>query len=120
MIKVNGVAAALAAGTALLLVIGLAFPSRVSAQTPAQGQALGILLLLGLGPRPAAQPPADAKKPDGAVKKAAPADAKKPDGVAKKAAPTSGKPVRLTSDLVNGRMVVRSVEVTDGPRAKQD
>jgi hypothetical protein len=103
MIKVNRVAAALAAGTALLLVIGLAFPSRVSAQTPAQGQALGILLLLGLGPRPGAQPPADAKKPDGA---------------AKKAAPTSGKPVRLTSDPVNGRMVVRSVEVTDGPRAK--
>ena len=114
MIKVNRVTAALAVGSAVLLVIGLVFPSRVLAQTPGQGQALGILLLLGLGARPGAQPPAEAKKPDGAAKKAAQAEAKKPDGVtrktaateakkpdgvAKKDAPTPGKPVRLASDL---------------------
>jgi hypothetical protein len=114
MIKINRVTAALAVGSTLLLVIGLVLPSRVLAQTPAQGQALGILLLLGLGARPGAQPPAEAKKPDGLAKKAAQAEAKNPDGVTKKAAatearksdgvakkdaPTPGKPVRLASDL---------------------
>jgi hypothetical protein len=114
MIKINRVTAALAVGSALLFVIGPVFASRVLAQTPGQGQALGILLLLGLAPRPGAQPPADAKKPDGVAKKAAQAEAKKPDGVTKKAAaaeakkpdgvakkdtPAPGKPVRLASDL---------------------
>jgi hypothetical protein len=114
MIKINRVVAALAAGSALLLVIGLVLPARVLAQTPGQGQALGILLLLGLGARPGAQPPAEAKKPDGLARKAAQAEAKSPDGVtkraaateakksdgvAKKDAPTPGKPVRLASDL---------------------
>ena len=112
MIKINRVTAALAVGSTLLLVIGLVLPSRVLAQTPGQGQALGILLLLGLGARPGAQPPAEAKKPDASAKKAAQAEAKKPvtkkaaateakkpDGVAKKDAPAPGKPVRLASDL---------------------
>ena len=114
MIKINRVVAALAASSALLLVIGLVFPARVLAQTPAQGQALGILLLLGLGARPGAQPPGEAKKPDGVATKAAHAEAKKPDGVAKKTAateakkpdrvakkdaPAPGKPVHLASGL---------------------
>jgi hypothetical protein len=114
MIKNNRVVAALAAGSALLLVIGLVLPARVLAQTPAQGQALGILLLLGLGARPGTQPPREAKKPDGVAKKAAQAEAKKPDGlaktsaateakkpdgVAKKDTPAPRKPVRLASDL---------------------
>jgi len=128
MIKINRVTAALAVGSALLFVIGPVFASRVLAQTPGQGQALGILLLLALSPRPDAPPRAEAKKLDGVVKKAAPAEAKKPapteakkpDGVAKKDAPTLGKPVRQTSDLSNGHVVVRSVEAADGPRAKQD
>ena len=99
MIKINRVAAALAVGSAFLLVIGLVLPARVLAQTPGQGQALGILLLLGLGARPGAQPPAEAKKPDGVTKRVATTEAKKADGLAKKDAPTPGKPVRLASDL---------------------
>ena len=115
MIKINRVVAALAASSALLLVIGLVFPARVLAQTPAQGQALGILLLLGLGARPGAQSPgeakkppdgvakkaaqAEAKKPDGVTRKAAATEAKKPDGVAKKDAPAPGKPLHLASGL---------------------
>jgi hypothetical protein len=87
---------ALAITTTLLLVTCLALPSRVFAQTPGQGQALGILLLLGLGPQAAAQPPAEAKKPDGA---------------AKQAARTPAKPAPKASAQLNGRMVVGSVEV---------
>lgn len=103
MSKVNRAAGALAISSILLLVIGLALPSRVSAQTPEQGQAVGILLLLGLASRPSAQRPAETKKPD---------------GVMKKAAQTLGKLARPTSDRLKGRMVVGSVEASDSPRTK--
>jgi hypothetical protein len=103
MSKVNRAAGALAISSILLLVIGVALPSRVSAQTHGQGQAVGILILLGLASRPAAQPPAEAKKPD---------------GVLKKAAQTPGKLIRLTSDRLNGRMVVGSAEASDSPPTK--
>jgi len=110
MIKVNRVTGALAFGTALLLVIGLTFPSRVVAQTAGQGQAIGILILLGLAPRSGAQPPAEAKKPE---------------GTAKKAAQTPGKIVRRTavpptSGPSKERLAVQSVAAIDAPRAKQD
>lgn len=53
--KCSRVAGVLAVGNALLLVVGLGLPSRVNAQTPAQGQTLAILFLIGLGgPRSAA------------------------------------------------------------------
>lgn len=103
MSKVNRAAGALAISSILLLVIGLTLPSRVSAQTPGQGQAVGILLLLGLASRPGAQPPAEAKKPD---------------RVTKKAAQAPGKQARPTSDRFNGRMVVGSVEASDSARTK--
>ena len=108
MITVHRVTGALAFGTALLLVIGLTLPSRVAAQTAGHGQAMGILLLLGLAPRSGAQPPAEAKKPDGA---------------AKKAARTPGKIIRPNSDPPNshrlkGRPAVQSVAAIDAPRAK--
>ena len=96
MSKVNRAAGALAISSILLLVIGLALPSRVSAQTPGQGQAVGILILLGLASRPGAQPPAEAKK----------------------AAQTPAKLARPTSDRLNGRMVVGSAEASDSPRTK--
>jgi len=105
MIHVNRVIGAFAFGTALLLVIGLTFPSRVVAQTAGQGQAIGILVLLGLAPRSSAQPPAEAKKPE---------------GTARKAAQTPGKIVRPTSHPSKGRPAVQSVAATDAPRAKQD
>ena len=114
MITVNRVTGALAFGTALLLVVGLVvgltFPSRVAAQTAGQGQAIGILLLLGLSPRSGAQRPAEAKKPEGAAKKAAHAQ-------------TPGKTVRRTADPptsgpVKEHPAVRSVAAIDAPRAK--
>jgi hypothetical protein len=82
----------------------------VAAQTAGQGQAIGILLLLGLAPRSGAQPPAEAKKPG---------------GPAKKAAQTPGKIVRPTSDLpmshpLKARIAAQSVAANDDPRAKQD
>lgn len=104
MIKLNRVAGTLAVGTALLLVTGLALPPRVLAQTPSQGQFLGILLLLGLGARQNTKPPANAKKSD---------------EVAKKAAPASGKGVSVASDPFNGHMAIRSVERTVDPRTRR-
>ena len=103
MSKVYRAAGVLAISSVLLLVIGLVLPPRVSAQTPGQGQAVGLLILLGLASRPGAQPPAEAKKPDGALKKAA---------------QTPGKLTRMTSDRLNGRMVVGSAEASDSPRTK--
>lgn len=47
--KYSRVAGVLAVGSALLLVVGLGLPSLVNAQTPAQGQTLAILFLIGLG-----------------------------------------------------------------------
>jgi hypothetical protein len=105
MTKRNRVVGTVAVSSALLLVIGLALPSRVRAQTPGQGHAVGLLLLLGLGPRPVARPPVEEKTPGGVVKSVA---------------RHGGKLVRLTYDYLNGRMVVRSVEVTEGPRVKQN
>lgn len=103
MIKIDSFVAALAVSTALFLVIGVTVPSRALAQTPGQGQALGILLLLGLGARPGAQPPAQDKKSD---------------GVANKAARAPGKLVAPNPDRSNGRTVGRSAEVADGSRAR--
>lgn len=103
MNKVNRVAGVLAISSVLLLVIGLVLPSRVSAQTPGQGHAVGILILLGLASRPGAQPAAEAKKPDGALKKAAQAPR---------------KPTPMTSDRLNGRMVVGSADASDSNRTK--
>ena len=103
MSKVSRVAGVLAISSVLLLVIGLVLPPRVSAQTPGQGQAVGILILLGLASRPGAQPPAEAKKPD---------------GVLKKAAQTPGKLVRMTSDRLSGRLVVGSADASDRRHTK--
>ena len=103
MSKVNRVAGVLAISSVLLLVMGLVLPPRVSAQTPGQGQAVGILILLGLASRPGAQPPAEAKKPDGVVKKAA---------------QTPRKLIPMTSDRLNGRLMVGSAEASDSSRIK--
>jgi hypothetical protein len=97
MIKVDSFTDALVVGTALFLLVGVTLPSRALAQTPGQGQAVGILLLFGLSARPGAQAPAEAKKPDGVANKAA--------RTPMKAAPPSAK-------------AGRSVEVADGARAK--
>jgi hypothetical protein len=99
MIKVDSFTDALVVGTALFLLVGVTLPARALAQTPGQGQAVGILLLLGLGARPGMQ---------------APAESKKPDGVARKAARTAEKPAPPSES----RMAGRSVEVPDGARAK--
>jgi len=99
MIKVDSFTDALVVGTALFLLVGVTLPSRALAQTPGQGQVVGILLLLGLGARPGVQ---------------ALAEGKKPDGVAKKATRTPEKPAPPGA----ARMAGRSVEVPDGARAK--
>jgi hypothetical protein len=99
MIKVDSFTDALVVGTALFLLVGVALPSRALAQTPGQSQAVGILLLLGLGARPGTQ---------------APAESKKPDGVAKKAARSLEKPAPPSAARIAGR----SVEVADGARAR--
>jgi hypothetical protein len=99
MIKVDSFTDALVVGTALFLLVGVTLPSRALAQTPGQGQAVGILLLLGLGARPGTQ---------------APAESKKPDGVAKKAARALEKPAPPSA----ARLAGRSVEAADGARAK--
>ena len=101
MTKVDSFTAALVVGTALFLVLGVTLPPRALAQTPGQGQALGILLLLGLGPRPGAPPPSEDTKSAGVAKKAAP-----------------GKLTPPNSNRLNGGMIGRSAEVADGSRAR--
>lgn len=113
--KFSRVAGVLAVGFALLLVVAL--PSRVTAQTPAQGQALAILLLLGLGPRPGAPQAIQGQK-------AAPAsvgagtERRALDKVAKKPQRPEGGPVRV--DEVNGRKLVRTVEISEAARGRQN
>ena len=95
----------------------VALPSRVTAQTPAQGQALAILLLLGLGPRPGAPQAIQGQK-------AAPAsvgagtERRALDKVAKKPQRPEGGPVRV--DEVNGRKLVRTVEISEAARGRQN
>ena len=117
--KFSRVAGVLAVGNALLLVVGLALPSRVTAQTPAQGQALAILLLLGLGPRPGAQQAIQGQKPAPASVGAG-TERRAPDKVAKKPQRPEGGVVRGTSDEVNGRKVVRTVEISEATRGRQN
>ena len=127
--KYSRVAGVLAVGNALLFVVGLALPFRVTAEAPAQGQALAVLLLLGLGPRPGAQPAIPGQKPASASdaqhgipgRKPAPpsvgsgTDRRAPDTVAKKPQYPEGRLVRVTYDEVNGRKVVRTVEFGEPP-----
>jgi hypothetical protein len=109
----------LAVGNALLLVVGLGLPSRVPAQTPAQGQALAILLILGLAPRPGARPAVEGQKPAPASVGAR-NERRTLDKVAKKSPRPEGSLVRLTYDELNGRKVVRSVEFSDASRGRQN
>jgi hypothetical protein len=117
--KCGRVAGVLAVGNALLLVVGLGLPSRVPAQTPAQGQALAILLILGLGPRPGARPAVEGQKPAPASV-GAPNERRTLVKVAKKSPRPEGSLVRLTYDELNGRKVVRSVEFSDASRGRQN
>jgi hypothetical protein len=121
--KHSRVAGAFALGNALLLVVVLGLPSRVSAQTPGQGRALAILLLLGLGPRPGAQQAVQAPKPAPASVAAGnerrTLDKGVKDKVVKKSPRPDGGLVRLTYDELNGRKVVRTVEFSDASRGRQ-
>lgn len=112
--KRSRVAGVLAVGNALLLVVGLGLPSRVTAQTPAQGQTLAILLLLGLGPRPGAQQAIQGQKPAPASVSAG-TDRRAHDKAAKKPQRPEGGPGRVTYDEVNGRKVARTVESARPP-----
>ena len=103
-------------GLVLIMLLALAVPARALAQsTMSRGQTLGLLLLLGLTPRPPATGGPASKDAD-VVKD------RKPRIVA---AQTTGSPpprearqFRLTYDELNGRLVVRSVESGDPQRAK--
>jgi hypothetical protein len=112
--KCSRVAGVLAVGNALLLVLGLGLPSRVTAQTPGQGQTLAILLLLGLGPRPGALQAIQGQKPAPASVGAG-TDRRALDKAAKKPQRAEGGPGRVTYDEVNGRKVARPVESARPP-----
>jgi hypothetical protein len=138
---------ALAVTGVLLVGAGTILPSDTSAQTPAQGQAVGILFLLGASrpsshasPRPPGQKPkpstpasheseskisvgqkALAGKDGTALIKVGGATAVSiPDKVAKPSNPLDGTVLRVTSDQTNGRKLGQPVEFTGRTQAKHD
>jgi hypothetical protein len=141
---------ALAVTGVILVAAGMALPSDASAQTqrPAQGQAVGILFLLGAsrtGAQASAKPAGQKPKPGIAASHGAEGrivDAKQkprsvkdgtvlakmeggktvsiPDKVARPSDPRDGTVLRVTSDQNNGRKLDRPVELTDRTRAKHN
>lgn len=139
---------ALAFTGVFLVAAGMGLPSGAPAQTPAQGQAVGILFLLAASRSSA---PASAKAPGQKPKPGTQAshesegrisDAKQkplpvkddtvlvrmgggmvvsiPDEVARPSDPLDGTVLRVTSDQKNGRRLIRPVELTDHTHAKHN
>ena len=132
---------ALAVTGVFLIAAGVGLPSDASAQTPAQGQAAGILFLLGASgtgaqagaktpgqkPKPgiaapheaagrivgAKQKPLSAKDRTGLVRMGGGTTVSIPDKVARLSHPPDGTVLRVTSDQENGRKLDRPVELTD-------
>jgi hypothetical protein len=136
---------ALAVTGIVLVVAGMGLPSVVSAQTPSQGQAVGLLLLFGApraGGQAKARPPgsgiaaspkgedkiADVKQKPPSVKDEpvlARAGGGAPVSIPDRVARTSGRRpdstvLRVTSDQKNAPKVNRSVELTDRELLKQN
>ncbi len=131
-----------------LVAAGMGLPSGASAQTPAQGQAVGILFLLGASrtgvpasaktagqkPKPGTQASqqtegtiVDVKqKPfpvkDGTilVRTGGGKAVSIPDKVARPSKPLDGMVLRVTSDQKNERKLGRPVELTDRAQAKHN
>jgi len=143
----TGVIRALAVTGVFLVAAGMGLPSGAPAQTPAQGQAVGILFLLGAlrtGPQASAKAPVQKPKPglagasheaEGRIAgvKQKPLPAKDgtvlvrmgsrptvsiPDKVARPSDPLDGPLLRVTSDQKNGRKLDGPVELTDRTHAK--
>ena len=139
---------ALAVTGVFLVAAGMGPPSGARAQTPAQGQAVGILFLLGASrtgaqasaktagqkPKPgiAASPGTDGRIVDAKPKPRSMKDgtvlAKMeggktvsiPDKVTRPSDPRDGTVLRVTSDQNNGRKLDRPVELTDRTHAKHN
>jgi len=144
----KGVIRALAVTGVFLIAAGMGLPSGAPAQPAAQGQAMGILFLLGAARTGA---PASAKTPGQKPKPSTPAsheleggtaDVKQkplpvkggtglvrmgggkaasiPDKVARPSRPLDGMVLRVTSDQKNERKLGRPVELTDRAQAKHN
>ena len=142
----TGVIRALAVTGAFLVAAGMGLPSGAPAQPAAQGQAVGILFLLGAARTGA---PASAKTPGQKPKPSTPAshepeggtaDVKQkplpvkdgtglvrmgggtavsiPDKVARPSNPLDSTVLRVTSEQKNGRKLDRPVELTDRTHGK--
>jgi hypothetical protein len=137
---------ALAVTGLLLVAADMAMPSDAPAQTPAQGQALGILFLLGASrsvTQASAKPPGQKPKlgiaasheaegrivgvkhkpvKDGAVlaRMGGETAVPMPDKVARPPDSIHGNVLRVTSDQRHSRKLDRPVELTDGPHAKHN
>lgn len=102
-------------GLTLIMLLALAVPTRALAEsTMSRGQTLGLLLLLGLAPRPPAAGGSASRDAD-AVKGGKPRTGADQTG---SPPPREPRQFRLTYDDLNGRMVVRSVESGGPQRAK--
>jgi hypothetical protein len=144
----RGVIRALAVTGVFLVAAGVGLPSGARAQTPAQGQAVGILFLLGAsrtGVQTSAKTPEQKPKPGIgtlheaqdriAVVKRKPLSVKdRPvpakmgsgtavltaDNAARPSDPLDGTVLRVTSDQSKGRKLDRPGEFTDGTHAKHN
>jgi hypothetical protein len=144
----TGVIRALALTGVFLVAVGIGLPSVASAQTPAQGQAVGILFLLGAsrsGTQASAKTPGQKPKPGPQASHEAEgriADVKQktlpmtngtmvlrtggakavslPDKVARPSDPLNGALLRVTSDQKNGRTLDGPVELTDRAHGKHN
>jgi hypothetical protein len=144
----TGVIRALAVTGVVLVAAGMGLPSGAPAQTPAQGQAVGILFLLGAsttGPQASAKASVQKPKPGIAASHEAEgriADVKQkplpvkdgtvlvrmgsrtavsiPDKVARPSDPLDGTLLRVTSDQKNGRKLDGPVELTDRTPGKHN
>ena len=139
---------ALAVTGVFLIAAGMGLPSGAPAQTPAQGQAVGILFLLGAArtgapasaktpgqkPKPSTQAshepeggtadvkqkPLPVKGGTGLVRMGGGKAASIPDKVARPSKPLDGMVLRVTSDQKNERKLGRPVELTDRAQAKHN
>jgi hypothetical protein len=144
----RGVIRALAVTGVFLVAAGVGLPSGAPAQTPAQGQAVGILFLLGASrtgaqtsattpeqkPKPAIGTLHEAKGKIAVVKRKPLSVKDRPvpdkigggtaastaDNAARSSDTLDGTVLRVTSDQNNGRKLGRPVELTDGTHAKHN
>jgi hypothetical protein len=123
----RGVIRALAVTGFFLVAGGMGLPSAAPAQTPTQGQAVGILLLLG-APRSGAQANAETRgqKPKASIAAFHEAEDRiadvkqKPHKVASPSDTLDGTVLRVTSDPKNARRLDQPVEFTDRTHVKRD